>query len=78
MLKGGTWITFDSDKKCFIERYLNRSIWDRGTEDYTRELTQKELVEMFEKELYTDRKYIFLKKSEEYEMRGRDFEEARV
>ena len=67
-VEGGTWITFDPEKNHFVERYINRSIYDRGTEDYTTNFNEEKLREMFEKESYTDRNYIFPKRSEEYEM----------
>ncbi len=65
---GGTWIHYDKSKKKYVERYINESVFDRGREDYTREMTLKQLKEMFTDESYTDRKYIISKKSEKYEL----------
>ncbi|MEO1651983.1 MAG: hypothetical protein AAFU64_00410 [Bacteroidota bacterium] len=67
-VEGGTTITYDAKKDKFIEHYLNRSVYDRGTEEHTFQRSEAELLEMFNKEKYTDQQYVIPTKSEEYRL----------
>lgn len=67
-VKGGTWIRYDTSQKKFVERYINISLWERGTEDYTKVYTSKELREMFRSQSYTDTDYMLPKREEIYEL----------
>ncbi len=65
-VEGGTTITYNAEKEVFVEEYLNRSLYDRGEEHFFTERTAEELMEMFEKEKYTDRHYPLFTASEDY------------
>jgi hypothetical protein len=67
-VKGGTWIRYDKEQKKFVERYINISLWDRGSEDYTKLYTTKELREMFRTKKYKDTNYMFPTKQDTYEL----------
>jgi hypothetical protein len=71
-VEGGTTIFYDQDKKTFVENYLNRSVYDRGEENYTILRTEQELLDMFIKESYTDRKYLLPTESNEYKLEDPD------
>lgn len=65
-VEGFARIAYDAARGIFVEEYLNRSLYERGEEHFFTERTEEQMMEMFVKERYTDRKYPLHENDEAY------------